>query len=115
MNNTIRIAQNRVFRTIVKVLSGDNEYCLGQNEKLIFGLKQFAYSRDYLLQKVLNYADYDIDNHGYLLTLSTEDTNLSPGSYCYDVALQRSDGELEKIIGCTDFEIVRSVVRSDEG
>lgn len=114
MNNTIIASQNRVFRTAVKILSGDEEYYLAQNEKLIFGLKRFAYSRDHLLQKEILPADYDTDSHGYILTLSTEETNLAPGSYCYDIALQRADGELEKIIGCTEFEIVRSVVRSDE-
>lgn len=114
MSNSIVAARNRVFHSAVQIRSGEAEYFLRPEEKLIFGLKQFAYNRDYLLQKEILYNAYDSGSHGYLLTLSTEEMDLQPGMYCYDIALQRADGELEKIIGCTDFEVVRSVVRSEQ-
>lgn len=114
MSNSIVAARNRAFHTAVQIRSGEEEYFLQPQEKLIFGLKQFAYNRDYLLQKEITYNAYDSSSHGYLLTLTTEETDLQPGMYCYDVALQRADGELEKVIGCTDFEIVRSVVRREQ-
>ena len=113
MSNSIIAARNRVFHSAVQILAGESEVLLQPEEKLIFGLKRFSYSRDYLLRKEIFYNAYDTDTHGYLLTLTTEEMDLEPGMYCYDIALERADGELEKIIGCTDFEVVRSVVRSE--
>ncbi len=92
-------------------MDGEEYYTLGEHEKLVIGIKSSTLHTNYLLKKELTNTDKHTD--GYLLTLSTEDTDLPQGKYYYDVALLRADGELVKIIGSTLLEIVESVVRSD--
>lgn len=114
MDNSIRLTQDRVYETGLQIKNGDGYYYLSPQEKLLFGIKQTTYQTAYLLQKTLTRDDYDADSDSYTLRLTTAETALEPGQYCYDVALQRADGELEKIIGCTPLEVVKSVVRSDD-
>ncbi len=114
MNNVIKLTQDRVYETGLRIKSGDGYYYLSPQEKLLFGIKQTTYQTAYLLQKTLTHQDYDAVSDSYTLSLTTEETALEPGQYCYDVALQRADGELEKIIGCTPLEVIKSVVRSED-
>lgn len=113
MSNTIRAVQNRLFKTTLVVLDGEDNYYLDSGEEFIFGVKKYAYDQDYLFLKRIGRDDYDPDEGGYPILISTEEMNIEPGMYYYDVALERSSGQLEIIIGCTEFEILRSIVRSD--
>ena len=114
MNNIIRLAQNRAYKTGLRIKDGDEDYILADDEQLVIGIKRFAYYSGYILRKTVPPQAYDYDLGAYLIAFTTEETNLEPGTYFYDVALQRRDGELEKIIGCTELEVIRSVVRRDE-
>ena len=113
MDNTIQLTQNRVFKTGLRIKDGTGYYYLTEGEQLLFGIKQSAYQTDYLLYKTLTADDYEEASDSYVLTLTTEETNREAGRYYYDVALLTHDGELEKIIGCTPLEIVKSIVRSE--
>lgn len=114
MDNRITIAQNRHFRTGIIIRQGEGRYYLADGEELIFGVKRFAYNSDYILVKTIVRSDYDENADVYPLELSCSETDLEQGTYYYDVALRRVNGELEKIIGCTELEVKKSVVRSEE-
>lgn len=113
MNNKIKIPRARLFRAKIQVQkNGDPEdpYVLADGEKLIFGVKTGPERTDYLLRKELTGDNYDNELHCYTLQLTTAETNIPVGEYWYDVALKRTTGELEKIIGATLFEVVKSIV-----
>lgn len=113
MSNKLCAFQNRILKTALKVKNGDEDFYLSNDERLIFGIKKFAYNSEYIIRRVITSGDYDSELNAYPITLTSEETNISPGTYYYDVALKHSNGQLEKIISCTEFEIIRSVVRSD--
>ncbi len=113
MDNKLYVFQNRILKTALKIKNGDENYYLSNDEKLIFGIKKYAYNSEYIIRREITSGDYDSELDAYPITLSSDETNISPGTYYYDAALQRNNGQLEKIIGCTELEIVRSVVRSD--
>ncbi len=114
MNNIIRLAQNRAYKTGLRIKDGDEDYLLADGEQLVLGIKRFAYYNGYIIRKIIPPQAYDYEVGAYIIELTTDETNLEPGAYYYDVALQRSNGELERIIGCTELEVIRSVVRRDE-
>lgn len=92
-------------------MDGSEYYSLKKNEKLIFGIKTRAFSTKYILRKEISNENKSGD--GYLLSLTSKETDIPQGEYCFDVALLRDDGELVKIIGITDVKVIGSVVRSD--
>ena len=114
MNNMIRLAQNRAYKTGLRIKDGDEDYILAEDERLVIGIKKFAYYTGYILRKTIPPQAYDDALGAYIIEFTTGETNLEPGTYFYDVALLRRDGELEKIIGCTELEVIKSVVRRDE-
>ncbi len=110
MSNTIKIQRNRAFTAEIIIKANDNSvYTLESGETLIFGVKENPDNTSCLITKEIT-AD-DKADAGYTLTLSSDDTDIPIKAYYYDIALQRSDGELETIIDCTDFIISKSVVR----
>ncbi len=115
MNNHIKVTRNRVYRTGLRIKDSDGyDYSLGEGEELLFGVKRYSYQEEYLLKKTLTANDYDASMLSYILYFGSEETDIEPGTYCYDIALKRKTGELERIIGWTPFEVLKSVVRSDE-
>ena len=48
---------------------------------------------------------------GFLLELSSSDTDIPPGIYCYDIALKKASGELEPIVEESEFIVKPSTVR----
>ena len=113
MSNIIYAPQNRAFVTEIRIRNGEAFYRLALTEKLVFDLKKSPYNTDYIISKQLDAENTAQDGKGYVLKLSTQETNLPQGRYYYDVALKRADGELEPIIACADFIITNSVARSD--
>ena len=113
MNNVITVTQNRAYLAGLKIMDGENRFYLAHGDRLFFGIKKYGYQSDYLILKELSDSDYDEDTDSYLLRLSTGETGLDPGTYYYDIALNRSEGELEKIISCTELRVIKSIVRSD--
>lgn len=65
-------------------------------------LKQIgSYSR-----RVLTNDNYDEEENGYILLLNSTETDISAGTYYYNIKLQRSDGEYEPIILTNEFIIM---------
>lgn len=108
----MNIQQNRFCTILITIKNGNENYQLQSGEKIIFGVKASMLNTNYILKKELTSADFDTENGGYIMTLSTAETNIDSGEYVYDVALQRSGGELEPIIDCSECNVLGSIVRS---
>ena len=116
MNNApvvnMSVPQGRTLLLTIGLVDSDGtEYTLKSDEKLIFGVKLNPESNEYTLRKELT-AENKVDG-GYLLTLSATELDLSVNNYNYDVALKTSDG-LYAVIGCSEFEVMESVVNGSE-
>lgn len=107
MTHDLRLPQNRYFEEVITLKDGDEPYMLITGEKIILGVKQCGKKSVYLLKKELAYSQA---SGGYPMILTTAETSLPEGVYCYDVALCRNSGELEPLIDQSKLEIVRSVV-----
>ena len=113
MGNSIRTCKARLYITDIVIFTDEtreNTYQLAPGEQLIFGLKRNRAGYAYIVKKTLTSDNYNEASGGYTLTLSTNEMNVPVGMYYYDVALKRSSGELERIIGTTEFEITHSIV-----
>lgn len=113
MNNKIIAQRARKYSALIGIVdeSTGEAYQLASGEKLVFGVKNSKETNTYIFRKELTASDYDSTAGGYPLTLTTMEMDIAYGTYYYDVALQRSNGELEKVIGCTEFEVTPSIVR----
>lgn len=99
---TISICRGTAWSDAVTVLDDGKAYILGNTEKLVFQAKS---GERILIHKELTSSDYNTDAGGYLLFLSSEQTNISPGKYYYNIKLKRADGEYEPVIFKSEFII----------
>lgn len=99
---TISICRGTAWSDAVTVLDDGETYILGNTEKLVFQAKSGERN---LIHKELTNSNYDADAGGYLLFLSSSETNLSPGKYYYTIKLKRADGEYEPVIFKSNFII----------
>ena len=107
----IEVNQNRgYYRAVDKGVNGPLGE-LDEGEKIIFGVKNPANRNRYLIRKELTNADYSAAMRGFLLELSSSDTDIPPGVYCYDIALKKASGELEPIVEESEFVVKPSTVR----
>ena len=112
MKNVICAAQNRIFSIAVQILDDDEPYKLQSGERIVFGVKKHPANSEYIISKELTSSNYDTETNVYITTLSSGEMNIDAGIYYYDVALRYPSGELEKVIGCNEFRVEDSVVRS---
>ena len=95
LSNKIRLVQNTAYSDIIQVKNGEAYYQLSNAEKLIFTVKNGS---EIILQKELTNSEYIGDENGYLLALSSDETDIDAGVYYYNVTLLREDNERESII-----------------
>ena len=100
LSNKIRLIQNTAYSDIIQVKNGEAYYQLSNAEKLIFTVKNGS---EIILQKELTNSEYIGDENGYLLALSSAETDIDAGVYYYNVTLLREDNEREPIITKTEF------------
>ena len=100
LSNKIRLIQNTAYSDIIQVKNDDEYYQLANAEKLIFTVKNGS---DIILQKELTNSNYIEDENGYLLALSSDETDIDAGVYYYNVTLLSEDNEREPIITKTEF------------
>ena len=100
--NTITIYRNSIWSDIVQIENQSELYTLGTNEKLIFVVRE---GEKIIIKKELIDSDYVEDENGYLLSLSSAETDISVGTYSYKLTLQRADGEYEPVIPLHTFII----------
>lgn len=98
----IEIYRNTAWSTTVQINDTGDNYILGTTEKMMFIVRS---GNNTILSKVLTNADYDEDENGYILFLSSAETDIAVGKYTYKVTLQRADGEYEPIIPLREFII----------
>ena len=114
VSNIMNVYQNRTYTTKIVIEKGGSCYHLSTSEKLLFGVKKSVDQSNYIIKKELSAADISEDDKGYLLTLTSNETNVAKGTYVYDVALIDKNGRLVKVIAATQLNVLESVVRSDE-
>lgn len=106
--------QRRLYRTkIVMKSHTTGEYVLLESgQKLLYGLKRKTCDDfgNCIIYKELTVSDLSSDHTGYILELTTEETDLPLGTYYFDVALQRADGEKIPVVRCKEIQVTRSVV-----
>ncbi len=100
--NRVQIYKNTAWSTAIQIENDEDFYILGSTESIIFTLKD---GDTVLIQKTLTNSDYDEDVNGYVLSLTSAETNLSAGIYYYHVILHRADNENEPIIPLNEFII----------
>lgn len=87
-------------------------YTMGENDKLIFGVKSNPENTDYDLKKVLTASDGQTDG-SYKLSLTPGDTiDLPIGRYYYDVGLQ-SGTDYYTVIECSAFELLTNITKKE--
>lgn len=112
VSNIIHIYRNRAYAAKIVIEKGSSSYKLSSGEKLIFGVKKNT-NQDYVIKKELSADDILEDEQGYMLLLTSDETNISVGTYIYDIALRDTNGQLVKVIAATQLHILESVVGSD--
>lgn len=100
--NTITIYRNSIWSDIVQLENQSELYTLGPTEKLIFVVRE---GEKIIIKKELIDSDYVEDENGYLLSLSSAETDIGVGTYSYKLTLQRADGEYEPVIPLHTFII----------
>ena len=113
MSQELTINQNRLFTCEITIENNESYYALRAGEKLIFGIKSSPVDGEYIIKKEIDRTAVAADGIGYMLELSTEDTDIDPGEYYYDIALKTSLGELLTIVDSSVLTVECSIVRSD--
>ena len=108
----LKAYQKSTFTQSLVLRNEDNEnITLSEGEKIIFGVKAAGFDTKYLIRKELTNDNYVSSAKGFLLTLTSQDTDIRPGVYYYDIALQKSGGELELIEKKSEFVVEPSIAR----
>ena len=103
----ITTQRGRTVPLVISVEDVDGEpYTLESGDKIRFGVRNVS-GGNKLIYKELTSED-EIDGE-YPLTLTPENTNITPNRYLYDVSLQLSSGELYDIVSA-DYFIVKDSV-----
>lgn len=105
LNNIINAYQKRNYTTIVKIKSGNSYYTLQIGECLVFTLKDQKSAANIISKE---FTDYVEEKNGYLLKLNSNDLHIPAGQYFYNIALKRSNGTFDKVIGNTIFNLEES-------
>ena len=95
------------------VLTADEQgtpYKLGENEKLIFGMKRSPAAKDYVIHKALTAAEALKGADGvYVFNFKPADTiDLYGEKYFYGIAIESGD-DLYPIIPCAEFSVTDCV------
>lgn len=90
-----------------------NTVLLCDTDRLIFAVRKDPDDENAapLIKKIIT-PDREFEG-GYGFELTPEDTSLPAGSYCYDVGVQRQDGEFYHIIPADEFIVKASVARKE--
>ena len=93
----IDLYRGNTLQTQIQVYKEDGTlYELGQYDKLYFAVKASPDSYDYLgedfiIKKIITYHDYNQESSSYILSLTSDETNIPSGVYFYSIGL-RYDG-----------------------
>lgn len=102
----IQIYRGTSYSLSIQIFDKDGtEFELGDNDKIIFGVKSSVNvdSENYIIKKILTLNDKTKD--GYILNLTPEDTDLLPTTYAYDIGVQFSNGDYQIVIPPIDYQL----------
>lgn len=86
------------------LLSLDN-YILDTGDTVVFTVNTEVELENPLIQKT--YTEFE--GGKCLIRLTTEDTDLAPGNYLYDIQVNTADGRVDTVIGPARFKLVGGV------
>ena len=87
-----------------------NEYKIDAADRILFGVKQSANAKDYVIAISVGNDAYMDTQSGYLITLLPEHTEKLPfGEYVYDAGLLKESGEFYPVCPCDTFEVATMV------
>ena len=97
----------------MRVVQGDtaifniniNDYEFVDGDIVYFTVKKDIKDKDYVLQKIV--SDF-IDNKAFF-QLSKHDTNISAGSYVYDIQVSLHNGIVDTVVLPSKFEVLEGV------
>lgn len=94
---------------VLRDLSG-NALRISGDEKIIFGIKDFANGTD-VITKILTASD-EVEGV-YPIYLSPEETDILPERYYYDVSVQLGD-VLIKVVPKSNFDVLESITKKED-
>ena len=83
---------------------------LESGDKLIFTVKSH-HTGNYIIKKILTASD--IFEGTYPFGITPEELDIPPGRYFYDVSLQYSNGDIEKIVPLSNFDVMPSMTKKE--
>jgi hypothetical protein len=86
------------------VITLDN-YLFATGDKVYFTVNTELEKPEPILQKVVT----DFKDYSAVVELTTEDTNIAPGTYLYDVEVNTADGRVDTVIGPAKFKVLGGV------
>lgn len=98
------------FDSIALVNENGTSVTLENGDKLIFTVKAH-HSGDCIIKKVLT-AD-DIFEGAYPINVTPEELDIPPNRYFYDISLQHSNGDIEKIVPLSNFDVMPSMTKKE--
>src|SRR5574344_2606514 len=103
-NNTIQIIRGDSGGLVFDFVNPDNsKYTLQNTDKAVFSVKSDYDDTVYVIQKTLS-------QDGKITFLPSDTTNLSVGSYVYDVQLTKADGQVDTVL-LGKLKIIADVTR----
>lgn len=106
------VPRGTTFYGVISLTNEDKKtYTIGDAEKIVVGLKDDPDNDKYIIKKILTNSD-EI-NGKYPFIFSPEETDIQVDRYWLGAAVFLSDGNIQDVEECGEFEIRRSVVRRE--
>ena len=86
------------------VISLDN-YLLDEGDKVYFTVNKELEKENPLISVVVS----EFVNNKAVIRLTSKDTDLTPGSYLYDVRVNTADGRVDTVLGPAKFKVAGGV------
>lgn len=80
-------------------------YILDEGDTVFFTVNDRLEKEEPLIQKVIT----EFQDGKAVVSLTTNDTNLPPGDYYYDIEVDTADGRVDTVIGPAKFKVLGGV------
>lgn len=100
----------KIEDNVITIIKGDTaiinvsieDYILTTPDIVLFTVKESIEDNVYVLQKIIRYYD---STGVARIELTSDDTDLDPGTYIYDIEVRFDDGRVDTIIQPTKFKV----------
>lgn len=83
-------------------------YTLTTGDQITFTVNKAVELPDTPLIQVI-VKEFDSNTNSFNITLTSEQTDLEPGNYVYDIQLNTADGIVDTIVGPSKFKVIGGV------